>query len=282
MRFLPRLLQRTNRWRRTPHWAIAVATAIPLGVVVLTRGNTGLLGDLYAFGLLGAFSLTCLSLDIVRWHERSEQAPPANSEVRRVGPLGFWLGVLTTVLVSIAWTTNLVAKPLATLFGGGLTVAGLILAFLNVRVERHGGRPLVFPQLLRHEHPIVLMRRGRRLPHAPVLAVLPDSADQVEAVVQAAAQAAAGRPVAFVYQGEQPALVRSVHLMEIVDPYLEDLRAQRVFSRSKHVARRLNVEGRYIYIPDRDQPGLFDWVLQHLKPEATIGVEQAGPDTQGC
>src|SRR5438105_2353346 len=44
MRYLPQALRRTNRWRRTPHWAIAVAAGVPLGVVLLTRGDTGLLG----------------------------------------------------------------------------------------------------------------------------------------------------------------------------------------------------------------------------------------------
>jgi amino acid transporter len=273
MRFLPRLLRHTNRWRRTPHWAIAVATGIPLGVVLLTRGNVGLLGDLYAFGLLGAFTLTCLSLDVVRWNERKEQAPPAGSGVRPAGPLAFGLGVLTTVLVSVAWTTNLFAKPLATLFGGGLILMGLLIALANLRFERRRGRPPVFPHLHRHEHPIVLMRRGRRLPYAPVLALLPDSVDLVEGVVTAAAEAAAGRPVAFVHQGEPSGPLRAVYLLEIVDPYLEDRDAQRVFSAAERVARRLRVDSRYIYIPDGAQPGVLEWLLQALQAETTVARE---------
>ena len=62
-------------------------------------------------------------LDVVRWHERSNHTTLRDRA-------GFWLGVLTTVLVSAAWVTNLFAKPLATMFGGGLTLleCGVALA----------------------------------------------------------------------------------------------------------------------------------------------------------
>ena len=62
---------RRNRLRDTPHWAILVAAAVPIVIVVATRGSTTILGDLYAFGLLGAFSVTCVSLDIVRGRHES-------------------------------------------------------------------------------------------------------------------------------------------------------------------------------------------------------------------
>ncbi len=37
----------------------------------------------------------------------------------------FYLGLLTTALVVLAWTTKLVAKPMATLFGGSVTLLGM-------------------------------------------------------------------------------------------------------------------------------------------------------------
>ncbi len=50
--------------------AILTVVAVPMILVLIaTQGSAILLGDLYAFGLLGAFTLTCLSLGIVRWHE---------------------------------------------------------------------------------------------------------------------------------------------------------------------------------------------------------------------
>jgi nucleotide-binding universal stress UspA family protein len=84
-------------------------------VVLATQGNIILLGQMYAFGLLGAFTLSSSGLDVVRWRER------------RRGP-AFWVGLLTTLVVVLAWVTNLVTKHLATLFGGAVTLLGLIVA----------------------------------------------------------------------------------------------------------------------------------------------------------
>jgi hypothetical protein len=46
------------------------------------------------------------------------------------------VGVLTTVLVIIAWSVNLFLKPDATKFGGGLTALGLIAGLLTYRYSR--------------------------------------------------------------------------------------------------------------------------------------------------
>jgi hypothetical protein len=71
-----------------------VATATSLLIVVLaTRGQLVVLGDMYAFGLLGAFVLDSVSLDVIRWR------------LGRRGPM-FWLGILTTGMVVVAWVVN--------------------------------------------------------------------------------------------------------------------------------------------------------------------------------
>src|SRR4029077_15319874 len=71
MGFLPRALERRNRWRVTPHWSILVAVAMPVAITIAAQAQVPLLGALYAFGLLGTFVLTCVSLDVVRWRERT-------------------------------------------------------------------------------------------------------------------------------------------------------------------------------------------------------------------
>ena len=43
----------------------------------------------------------------------------------------FYIGLLTTAIVFTAWTTNLVAKPLATAFGGTVTIVGMSVAYFN-------------------------------------------------------------------------------------------------------------------------------------------------------
>ncbi len=70
MEFFPEFILKRNKLRGTPHNSIALATFVPILVLVLVRGNINLLGDMYAFGLLGAFSLTCLGMDIVRYRQR--------------------------------------------------------------------------------------------------------------------------------------------------------------------------------------------------------------------
>jgi amino acid transporter len=70
LRFFPEVVERTSKLRGTPIVSIALATGIPMAILVAVQAHLDVLGDLYAFGLLGAFSLTCISLDIIRWRER--------------------------------------------------------------------------------------------------------------------------------------------------------------------------------------------------------------------
>jgi amino acid transporter len=113
--FLPRAIALRSATFRSPHIAIAIATIVPVVVILATEGELALLGEMYAFGLLGAFLFSSLSLDVIRW---------------RLGrrDLGFWVGVLTTGVILVAWCINLVEKELATLFGGVLTAIGMSVA----------------------------------------------------------------------------------------------------------------------------------------------------------
>ncbi len=74
MQFLPKIIEKRNTLRDTPHVSIALATGIPMLVLVAVAGNIVILGDMYAFGLLGAFALTCVALDVIRWRERRGEA----------------------------------------------------------------------------------------------------------------------------------------------------------------------------------------------------------------
>jgi amino acid transporter/nucleotide-binding universal stress UspA family protein len=114
--FLPKILELRNRAFNTPHIAVLIATSVPVLVILLTRGHLLLLGDMYAFGLLGAFVFSSLSLDAIRW---------------RLGrrDFGFWVGVLTTLMLMVAWSINLLEKQLATYFGGAVTLIGMLIAF---------------------------------------------------------------------------------------------------------------------------------------------------------
>jgi amino acid transporter len=116
--FLPSLITSRNRRFGTPHLAIAIATIVPILVVIFTQGNLSTLGEMYAFGLLGAFVLSSAGLDAIRWRNR------------RRG-LGFWVGIATTMMLLIAWSVNLVTKQLATFFGGGLVGVGMVISLAS-------------------------------------------------------------------------------------------------------------------------------------------------------
>ncbi len=113
--FLPRVIGLRSERFNSPHIAIFIATLVPVAVIVATQGEIALLGEMYAFGLLGAFLFSSLSLDIIRW---------------RLGrrDFGFWIGVFTTAMILLAWSVNLMAKELATMFGGALTIIGMLVA----------------------------------------------------------------------------------------------------------------------------------------------------------
>jgi hypothetical protein len=106
-------------WRNerfgTPHIAIGIATLIPVTVVILTQAELGILGDLYVFGLLGAFVMSASGLDVLRW--RMQQRG-----------ISFWVGVLTTGMVVVAWMVNIIEKQHATLFGGALVTLGMTIS----------------------------------------------------------------------------------------------------------------------------------------------------------
>ena len=113
--FLPKIIAVRNGTFNTPHIAVAIATIIPVFVILLSRGEMKVLGDMYAFGLLGAFVFSSLSLDAIRW---------------RLGrrDIAFWTGVFTTAMVIVAWAINIVEKQLATYFGGTVTAIGMLTA----------------------------------------------------------------------------------------------------------------------------------------------------------
>jgi amino acid transporter len=272
MRFLPGALTKTNRWRKTPHWAILVATAVPVGVVVFSGGNVGLLGDLYAFGLLGAFSVTCIALDLVRFHERHVQR--LGHEAVNVGRVRFILGVITTFLVTGAWITNLFAKPLATLFGGCVTIVGIGIAFVTYRRARRRGPSVIFPHIYHHQQPIVFMSKGRRLPAARVLALLPHDANQAEQLAELVAADTSGRPVAFVYIAHpDTARKKTPQIFEIVDPYRDDVTAQEVVARAEAAGRTARIDSRFIYVPAGAAEGTVEWLVSHLAPQETVMLD---------
>jgi amino acid transporter len=314
MEFFPSFILKRNKLRGTPHYAIALAAGVPIVVLLLVMGNIIILGDMYAFGLLGAFSLTCLGLDIVRHRERkaakviashlpgednnrgaapSEAALDSAVQVSRqytrsdgstsVGGLepeviatlavpakeslrvrlhklwytiDFWLGVLTTVLVITAWSTNLVNKHLATLFGGTVTILGLAVAYYNYNLHKRKGRLLV-----------VTTTVEKRLPGSTLAVLLPEN-EHNKAVMRSAISNADGNPVVFLYVSDRKGRGAIPRMFEVYDPYLEDQQAKELFGQAESLAQRAKINRQYVY--QQQDPDAVSRVWHRVQPRDTV------------
>jgi len=327
MEFFPRFVQQRNALRGTPHFSILLAVVIPIGVLIAAQGHIRVLGDLYAFGLLGAFTLTCVGLDIVRRRERkaaraarasprspttglpwNDDAVPANeapkdttpaaqasaSSLEGTGTRGlpedgpapspytrrmvldlwhtckFYLGLLTTALVVLAWTTNLVAKPMATIFGGSVTLLGMGIAFFTYARKKQQGHV-----------PVPITHAAEHLPGS-LLAVLVSDNEHNEAVIRSAIENAHGKPVTFLYLG-RATTNRAPRLFEVHDPYYDDETARKTFGRAEHLAQKAKIARRYVY--RQQEPGTIEriWQVIHphdvvVSPENTLLFEEINPD----
>ena len=269
MGFLPRALERRNKWRVTPHWSILVAVGMPVVITIGAQAQVNLLGDLYAFGLLGTFVLTCVSLDVVRWRERPAWTAGAAAI--------FVIGVLTTILVVTAWLVNLVFKPDATKFGGGLTVVGLVIGLMTYRYYR-SRRPSVFPVSFRPQRAAasIATALGNRPSAGEMLVILPHDQLAAEAVMAAAIHAAAGRGAVFLYRGDR--YPNQHHeLLEVADPYLRDFSAHDAFARAEMLARVHLKNRRYVYMPGSLPREMVGEVWRTVAPKETlVTVEDQG------
>ena len=270
MRFFPEFIGRRNRLRGTPHYAILLAVGIPVLILIpasLSPNTQTILGDLYAFGLLGAFSVTCLSLDVVRWREQTPLTTPGHalpSPVSLGTRLIFVIGLLTTLLVVVAWGTNVIHKPLATAFGGSVTVLGLVVAAVNYTLLSRRGIPVIFPSALR-----TVLRDA-------VLVVLPTDAEASAPLARAAAAVADASPVVFLYRGTRaPATqARRPELFEVVDPYTNDRPAQTAFGHAEKVGKGLRLDRRYVYVPAGTGAATdaITTIWQTLQPRETLAL----------
>ena len=268
--FFPEFVLKRNKLRNTPHNAIMLATIIPIFILVLVLGNIVTLGDMYAFGLLGAFTLTCLGLDIVRSRDRRAARPlrqqgnalsslvtndvsalrlidnrlPGDEMMVAHGQtsvgsaltqrikawwhsLDFWLGILTTGLVMLAWGTNLVAKPHATAFGVTVTVIGMAIAYFHYRQQEQKGQ---IPVQIAPFSSIGLMR------DATLALLLPTEDKANTTIIHAAINQADGKPLAFLYIG-RPQQTAPLQPFEVYDPYLADEYAMKTLRKAETYIR---------------------------------------------
>ena len=266
MGFLPRAVERRNAWRNTPHIAILSAVGPPV-LLVYIAGQSPIaavfLGDLYAFGLLGSFILTNISLDVIRRRELGVDG----SLVRRIV---FAVGLLTTALTVIGWSMNLVAKPYATAFGGALTLVGLAVGLWTYNRGR-ARRPAVFPVPYRPQLAVESIALQFSRNPADVLVILPRDQNAAQAVIEEGISKAAGKRVVFLYRGQAPP--GPADLWEVSDPYLEDYVAQDAFTRAEIRARAHVPHRRYVYVPGSLPPDAIGRVWAEVRPHETVVMQ---------
>ena len=266
MGFLPRVVEKRNALRRTPHVAILAAMGPPV-ILVYIAGQSPIasvfLGDLYAFGLLGAFILTNVSLDVVRWRELK-----VDRALRR--RLWFAVGVLTTTLTMIGWSVNLVAKPYATAFGGGLTLIGLAVGLWTYNRGRRR-RPAVFPVPYRPELAAESITLQFQRNPADVLVILPRDQNNADAVIDEGMSAAHGKRIVFLYRGQSPP--GPAELWEVSDPYLKDYVAQDAFTRAEMRTRDHVPNRRYVYVPGSLPRDAVGRVWAEVRPRETVVLQ---------
>lgn len=323
MEFFPQWLLQLNKLRGTPHFSIAIATLVPITVLLIVHGDINILGDMYAFGLLGAFSLTCLGMDIVRFRERKIRAQvrqkisdPAQREqivaseenaleneqqnssfkesikniensqlaekdekqaekegeqelkqnpipAQQPEPEGAWtrstanfiLGILTTFLVLTAWGTNLIAKPLATAFGGTVAVLGMLIAYANYRHQKKQGRVPVLTTGVESDF------------QAQILAVLGSGDPANEAIIETALSTCEHKPIVFLYLGEKASNHKIVPF-RMIETHLNDNQARDVLGRINARVLEQHLECRFVF--RHQHPGITEEIWKSIHPNDTI------------
>ena len=267
MGFLPRIIERQNTRRRTPHIAVLAATVPPVAIVLVASSNPAgtavFLGNLYAFGLLGSIILTNVALDVIRRRELKL--------VRGWWPRAvFVIGVTTTALPVVAWLVNIYAKPDATVFGGGLTLLGLIVGLWTYRSGR-AHRPAVFPVPYRPELAAESISSQFQRRPADVLVVLPRDQNTADIVIKEGIAAAQGKRVVFLYRGSS--LPGPSELWEVSDPYLKDYTAQDAFTRAELSSRQDVPSRRYVYVPGNLPRDAIARVWAEVRPHETVVLQ---------
>jgi amino acid transporter len=128
--------QKPHRRFGTTYRLINMITALQIGTIAASRGQTYLLGEAYAFGVIWSFFLKALSVLVLRFHrDDQEYKTPLNLKLGRYEiPIG--LSLTTVVLFAVA-VANLFSKRIATISG----VSFMLLLFMVFTVsERIGAR----------------------------------------------------------------------------------------------------------------------------------------------
>jgi amino acid transporter len=115
-------------WFRKPHKRFGTTSRMINGVAILqvatiiaSRGDTNLLGEAYAFGVVWSFFMKSLGVLVLRFHRHDQEykTPPSFHLWGREIPFGL---LVTTFILFLVAMANLFSKVIATIYGVGFTV----------------------------------------------------------------------------------------------------------------------------------------------------------------
>jgi len=166
-------------WFRKPHCrfgttyrVLNVIAVLQLFTILLSRGDTYLLGEAYAFGVVWSFLLKSIGVLVLRYQRHDQEYKfPGNFHIRGVEiPVGLGLTTLVLALVAIA---NLLSKRVATISGLSFTVVLFILFTLSERVnaQKHKHQSGLLEKFNLETHPNVSTETVHARPGCIVVAV---------------------------------------------------------------------------------------------------------------
>jgi amino acid transporter len=120
----------------TTYRLINLIAILQIITIVLSRGNTFMLGEAYAFGVIWSFSFNAIATLVLRFKrpEEREWRVPGNIRIGRIEvPMG--LVTISLILLSIAMT-NLLTKTVATISGIAFTAAFFTVFTISERRNR--------------------------------------------------------------------------------------------------------------------------------------------------
>src|SRR4030095_10532865 len=82
---------------------------------------------IFAFGLLGSYAITSVSLDVLKWREKKIN-------------VSFIAGVIASIALIVPWVTSWFTKPIAFAYGAAVTGLQLGVAFVTHRGWIRSGR----------------------------------------------------------------------------------------------------------------------------------------------
>jgi amino acid transporter len=133
-------------WFRRPHLKFGTSyrlinTIVALQVVTIfaSRGDTTLLGEAYAFGVVWSFFMKALGVTVLRFkrHDQEYKTPLNVTIGKREIPVGLLMTTMVLLFVALA---NLFTKEIATYFGVGFTLFLFIVFTISSRLNAKARR----------------------------------------------------------------------------------------------------------------------------------------------